>query len=94
MHCPESYPALVTRADDGISISFPDFPEVCTSAESENELAETMQDALEEALALAISQGRSFPAASVVDGGVQVPVPGVWRALAPAFGSKAKLLVS
>ncbi len=66
------YPALVERGPDGISIVFPDFPLVASSAESEDELAETLVDALDEAIAFTIDEDLPLPLPSKVDGAVDV----------------------
>lgn len=66
------YPALIERGADGISIEFPDFPMVASSAESEDELAETLVDALDEAIAFTIDEGFSLPAPSTIQGSVDV----------------------
>lgn len=66
------YPALIERGTDGISISFPDFPMVATSAESEDELAETLVDALDEAIAFTIDEELPLPMASDVEGAMYV----------------------
>ncbi|WP_395792435.1 hypothetical protein [Aquimonas sp.] len=66
------YPALIERGADGISITFPDFPMVATSAESEDELTETLVDALDEAIAFTIDEELPLPPASKVDGAVDV----------------------
>lgn len=66
------YPALIERGADGISISFPDFPMVATSADSEDELAETLIDALDEAIAYTIDEDFPLPVASQVEGATYV----------------------
>jgi antitoxin HicB len=71
------FPAEFARAEEGgFVITFPDFPEAITQAESFEEGLEEAEDALDEAITGRINTGRSIPEPSGIrKGQVAIPVP-------------------
>ena len=56
-HVEYAYPLTVTRADDGVTITFPDVPEAITGAPTHEVALAGARDCLETALAGRIADG-------------------------------------
>jgi antitoxin HicB len=63
-----AYPAKFDRADDGITVTFPDIPEAITCGFSEPEAMEYAVDAIETMLSEYIKRRRDIPRASKARG--------------------------
>ena len=82
-----SYPARLTRDDDGFMVSFPDIPEALTGAPSREEALGMAADALTTAIDFYFEDRRPVPAPSVPKRGqVMIDLP-------PSVGAKVLLLI-
>ena len=59
-----NYPVEVTKAKDGVTVTFPDVPEAITQGADLNEALLRAQDALETALEMYVDAGEGLPASS------------------------------
>ena len=63
-----AYPAEITEAPDGVTVTFPDVPEAITAGATRGEALERAADALVSALSFHVEDGQPLPRPSAVKG--------------------------
>lgn len=63
-----AYPAEVIEASDGVTVTFPDVPEVVTDGATRAEAMERAADALVSALSFYVDEGQRLPRPSAANG--------------------------
>ncbi|HEX3984373.1 MAG TPA: type II toxin-antitoxin system HicB family antitoxin, partial [Acidisoma sp.] len=69
-----AYPAEITKAADGVTVTFPDVPEAITCAASAAEALEQARDALVSALSFYVDDGSAIPLPSAAAGRPMIAV--------------------
>lgn len=69
------YPVDVVEAEDGVTVTSPDLPELVTSGDTRAEALARAEDALVSALSFYVEDDQRIPAPSLADGRPVVAVP-------------------
>ena len=89
-----AYPAEITEAPDGVTVTFPDVPEAITAGATRGEALERAADALVTALSFYVEDGQPLPRPSPAKGRPLVPVTALEAAKLALHEAMAEARVS